>query len=233
MQPDVYLFLYDFPHRKGEDILLEFVLQGLKPAGVIAAPKKKLANGGDVPVFSPLPLLPAHDPSRVCASFDIPYHVIPHEDAGAIEEILTSDAIGIIGGARIIPAKVIELFRYGVINYHPGPIPETSGLDSFFWMIEKNASPAITTHYIDGRVDAGRLIEKLPVSVHLEDTAATLNYKLYLAQLESHRKIVTSLVKAQVPDSTPIDRPAKNQPMNHDQKLEVKSRLGAWLRNWS
>lgn len=233
MQPDVYLFLYDFPHRKGEDILLECVLQGLKPAGVIAAPKKKLTNGGDAPVFRPLPFLSAHEPSRICANFDIPYHVIPHEDAGAIKEILTSDAIGIIGGARIIPAKVIELFRFGVINYHPGPIPETSGLDSFFWMIEKNANPGITTHYIDGRVDAGRLIEKLPVSVHLEDTAATINYKLYLTQLESHRKIVNSLRNAKVPESTPIDRPAKNQPMSRHQKLEVISRLDIWLRSWS
>lgn len=233
MRPDVYLLLYDFPHRKGEDILLECLLQGLKLTGVIAAPKKKLSTGGDLPVFSSLPLMPAHEPSRVCADFGISYHVIPHEDAGAIKEILTDNAIGIIGGARIIPAKVIELFRFGVINYHPGPIPETSGLDSFFWMIEKNASPEITAHYIDGRVDAGRLIGKTPVSVHMEDTAATINYKLYLAQLESHRRIVESLRNARIPESSPIDRQAKNQPMNRSQKLEVHSKLDSWLRNWS
>ena len=45
--------------------------------------------------------------------------------------------IGIISGARIIDKKIIKLFKYGIINLHPGKIPETSGLDSFFGQLKK------------------------------------------------------------------------------------------------
>ena len=66
--------------------------------------------------------------------------------------------LGIISGARIIDKKIIKLFKYGIINFHPGKIPETSGLDSFFWTIKKNIYPSVTAHFIDQYVDRGKIL---------------------------------------------------------------------------
>ena len=64
----------------------------------------------------------------------------------------------IISGARIIKRDVIKLFANGIVNFHPGMIPETSGLDSFHHSIAQNCSMGVTVHLIDHRVDAGKFI---------------------------------------------------------------------------
>lgn len=226
----VYVFAYDFPHRKSEDIILSCFLNGVRLGGVIAAPRKELQPVSSWRGFEPLPLQAPVHPAGLCRQLGIPYYVTPHEDENYIARIVPDNAIAIIGGARIMPEAVIRRFSRGIVNYHPGPIPETSGLDSFYWMIEKGAAPKVTAHYIDARVDAGSLIEFRKIAVSEDDTPATINYKLYVAQLASNKWLADQLAKGEVPSATPIDRPIKNRPMPNEMRRSALKRFPDWLR---
>ena len=49
----------------------------------------------------------------------------------------------------------------GIINFHPGLIPEARGLDTPQWCIYDGIPLGVTSHFIDSKVDAGRIIERV------------------------------------------------------------------------
>ena len=59
-----------------------------------------------------------------------------------------------IAGARILKRPVIDRFSIGIINFHPGLIPEARGLDALLWSIRGDLPLGVTSHLIDERVDA-------------------------------------------------------------------------------
>ena len=67
-----------------------------------------------------------------------------HDKIEVIEDIRDrlKAKIALISGARILKKEIIDLFDNGIINFHPGKIPETSGLDSFLYY-RKNCSPEL------------------------------------------------------------------------------------------
>jgi hypothetical protein len=229
MHAPLYLFTYDFPHVKSEQIVLGCVRGGATIAGILAAPRIELQKRSEWRGFSPLPILEPLGPGRLADNLGIPYFRVPHGDADEIRRIVPPGSIAIIGGARILKADVIKLFDGGIVNYHPGKIPETSGLDSFYWMLEKEVPPVVTTHFIDSRVDAGRLIGYESVQLDANDTPATVVYKLHLAELRSHASVVDCIVAGNAIDSVPISRPTSNRPMTDEQKRQAFRKFGSWL----
>lgn len=225
----IYVFVYDFPHRKSEAILLEFLRQEIEIAGVLAAPRVELKKYADWRGYVDLPgPAPAH-PKTLADALGVPYHVVSHSDTAAIRSIVNSDALGIIGGARIIPSDVIEIFKFGIINYHPGKIPETSGLDSFYWMLAKRAPAMVTTHFIDSRVDAGRIIGYESIELVKEDTPATVAYKIFCSEMSAHSKILRSIKEGSAIESFPASRPSKNEPMTNEERRNAMNEFRAWL----
>ena len=141
--------------------------------------------------------------------------------------------IAIISGARIIKKNIIDLFHYGVINYHPGSLPETSGLDSIYWMIEKNVRPLASAHFIDSKVDAGELIDESSISVNLGDTLEIIKKNLYLAQLKLHKKICQKIANNEVFETQTIVRLFKNSSMTKEQKELSLKKFIDWKKYYS
>ena len=118
------------------EILIELNSTGIKNVLVIGAPRVDLENKNQdfLKISSAQKLI---HPRDLCAKFDYEYIVCPHDN---LKEVITFTSlqksnIGIISGARILKKSIIKIFKYGIINYHPGPLPDTSGLDSLYWMI--------------------------------------------------------------------------------------------------
>jgi len=92
--------------------------------------------------------------------------------------------IGLIAGARILSKAVIQSFTKGIINFHLGLIPEMRGLDCVQWAIYEGLPLGITSHLIDERVDAGRIIERQILPEYSDDTLLDLSERLHQWQLE-------------------------------------------------
>ena len=172
----ICLFAYDFPHFKSEHGLKTLLSYGHNISLVIAQPFKKLS----VPRsnFKISPKLPVNgDLKTICELNNIPYLVLDHDSLKAHENIVKYKAqLGIILGARILKVATINMFIDGILNIHPGKIPENRGLDNFKWSLINNIQMANTAHLIDKKIDMGALVKVSETKVFKDDSL----YDFYL-----------------------------------------------------
>ena len=229
----ITVFAYAFPHKKTYDFLNIIKSHGFNNVTVIGAPKVKLKNITGGSLFHKLPVFsPRIDCDSLCKVLGFRFVESHHNDVDNIKNNLTAQELSgsvLIAGARIISEEIISLFDSGIVNFHPGKIPETSGLDSFYWMIQSGAQPGITVHEIDYRVDAGQEIFFHEIELSPDDSPSIVEYKIYNGQLLALNRYL-SLVKA-CSDirTTAIDRPFKNNPMSVVEKELCLSQFDKWL----
>lgn len=89
---------------------------------------------------------------------------------------LDLDLIALGGGwPQLIPPRVINLPRYGVINTHPSLLPEFRGTDIHRWQVLHGVDRSGTTiHYVDERFDTGEILGQVAVPVSPDDTPQDL-----------------------------------------------------------
>jgi methionyl-tRNA formyltransferase len=180
----VVVFAYDFPHRKSQDFLLRLFMEGVPVHTVLAAPRVDLGIPGPS-VRSKIRHRPALHPRKVAERIGARYEVVAHdgEEALTLLRSLRPD-LGIVAGARILSAEMIDAFPAGIINFHPGLIPEVRGLDAMLWAVHEDQPQGVTAHLIDKRVDAGRILQRMPIPLQMDDTPFDLQERLYEVQLE-------------------------------------------------
>lgn len=158
------VFGYAFPHWKTQQGLVSMVTHGIRPDLVLLAPRKVLAVPQSdyrvAPRGSDESLL---DPQRLCEALGLPCRVAAHEESPAAD-------LGVILGARILPRCVIDRFKTGIVNLHPGILPGNRGLDNLKHSIVDGLPIGVTAHFIDERVDMGRIIATRSVPVYWDDT---------------------------------------------------------------
>lgn len=226
----IALFAYNFPHRKTHDFIVDLAASGTRDIVVLAAEKKQLGLQDPYSYYqTSLQTCPPINTGDLCDHLNIPFYSVNHGDNNRISKIGDKHqfALAIIAGARIICRDVIALFPSGIINFHPGKIPETSGLDSFFYTIRNNTPAGVTTHFIDYRVDAGEQIFFDEVRIVGSSTPETVVENIYQLQRVALRRVLSMLSDEHIP-STPIVRGVKNSPMTPKEKIEAISHFVGW-----
>ena len=176
------MFAYDFPHRKTEDFIIYCSINNIKIDYIIAAKWKNL-RFKKLPFKTKLNIRPKFHPKEIAAKFNIPYLVMNHNSNECIDFLSNiKPYIGIIAGARILPSKVINKFSIGIINLHPGDIPEVRGLNSSLRAIKNNKSQVVTSHLIDNKIDSGIILFKKEIDLSENDSIFDINEKLYHTQ---------------------------------------------------
>jgi len=225
MKYKILVFAYDFPHMKSHDMLKIFHEFKLDPI-VICSPftllKKKIVSKIEFPSIE--------SQKNLCKKFNFKYYKKKHTDYNFIKKIIIKHKIniGLITGARIIKEDIINLFNFGIINYHPGELPNLRGLDTFFWMIKKKINPAITVHFIDKNIDLGNKIFMKKISVYKSDTINRLKKRLYNNQLECHRNICSLLKNHKKIKYNKIKFLKKNKTLNNKEKKLIINEFKIW-----
>ena len=157
----VGVFSYNFKHWKSQATIQNLILGGYKPAVIFASDPVKLDFYQSKIRVSPKDLFLWH-PRHLAEIYDIPYHVVEHnsEETSRYIEDYNLD-IGVIAGARILKPIAFNNFRLGVLNSHPGLLPQ-----------------GVTVHLIDSYIDKGLLVEQQPVNVYRDDTMVELTSRL-------------------------------------------------------
>lgn len=188
---NIVIFSYDFPHKKSQEGLLELHLNGYRPTLVIGAPPVKLKFPTSEERIAPRGLS-YHHPEDVCRCLGINYVVMGHadEDLKTLLGILKPD-LGIVLGARILKKAVIDLFKIGILNMHPGILPGNRGLDNLKWSVLNDLPIGVTAHLIDEYVDRGRFICSQNVEVYKDDTLRDV----FLRQQDVERKMMLDALK--------------------------------------
>ena len=170
------IFTYNFKHKKSYEGLVQLFLNGYKPKCILAA------NPVNINFYQSKIRLSTKDldythPKDIADKFNIPYYIVDHRSDDCVDIIKKYDLdLGIILGARILKEKIINSFNYGILNMHPGLLPENRGLD--------NIKQGVTIHLIDKYIDRGYLIDRKTIDVYKDDTLVDILLRLQNLELQ-------------------------------------------------
>ncbi len=82
----------------------------------------------------------------------------------------------VFGGTRIIRGDILEHPRHGVINSHPGLLPDCRGSASPAWSVYHDIPIGSSTHFCDNGIDTGELLLRREVPVKRGMTYEDLCY---------------------------------------------------------
>jgi len=71
----------------------------------------------------------------------------------------------VFGGTRIIRGNILDFPKDGVINSHPGLLPECRGSASPAWSVYHDIPIGSSTHFCDNGIDTGHLLIRREVLV--------------------------------------------------------------------
>lgn len=102
------------------------------------------------------------DVAARCRTTNIPYHVVEnHNNPACIDLIRAADIhLAVLGDTRIIKESVMLECNLGIINVHPGLLPEIRGNNPYVWAILEGKAQGVTVHFIDKGVDTGPILLK-------------------------------------------------------------------------
>jgi len=192
------VFAYNFEHKKTQEGLLHLFLNGYKPECIFAANPVKLNFYQSKIRVTPKNLSYEH-PRKVAKKLRIPYHVVVHNSKDCVKLVKKFKLdLGIILGARILKSDVINTFKIGVLNMHPGMLPDNRGLDNLKWAILKNFPQGVSCHLIDRHVDKGNLIVQEQIPVFNDDTLVDIFLRIQNKELQLMIKSIEILNKRKV-----------------------------------
>lgn len=93
-------------------------------------------------------------------------------DSKCVDELVSEYGItlaiqGDVGS--IISKDIIDLFTDGIVNFHPGDLPEYRGCSAPEWQILEQKNVICTCHYLDEGIDTGDIICKQQLNINLEN----------------------------------------------------------------
>jgi len=175
---NIGVFAYNFPHWKTQQGIQNLILAGYKPEVILAADPVQLNFYQSKIRVSPKDLYLVH-PKEIADRYKILYKVVVHNSKETSDIVKKLDLdLGIILGARILKPIAFKDFNYGVLNLHPGLLPENRGLDNIKWAILDDIPQGVTTHLIDESIDRGRLILKEKIKIYKDDSLIDLNIRI-------------------------------------------------------
>jgi|TARA_B110000881_G_C18568961_1_gene514454 methionyl-tRNA formyltransferase len=83
----------------------------------------------------------------------------------------------VFGGTRIIRGEILDYPKDGVINSHPGLLPECRGSASPAWSVYHDIPIGSSTHFCDNGVDTGNLLMRREIPVKRGVTYEDLCYE--------------------------------------------------------
>ncbi len=94
---------------------------------------------------------------------------------------------------HVIPSALLENASKGSINWHPGT-PDYPGIGcTNFAIYHQEKVFGMTCHYMEKKVDSGKIIEVRRFAVVVDDTVESITYKCYDLIFESFCNIINAL----------------------------------------
>jgi methionyl-tRNA formyltransferase len=99
----------------------------------------------------------------------------------------------VLGPSRILRPHILSIPRVGVLNSHPGLLPDYRGLDVIPWAIYNGDPLGVTIHFVDPGIDTGDVVAQRRFEVRPGDTLASLRRKADAIMGELMAEVVSEL----------------------------------------
>ena len=134
--------------------------------------------------------------------YKIPFVLINTKNRNYEFEILKElkkfqiEFICLAGYMKIISDKIVNKFEKKIINIHPSLLPKFKGLNTFERALEnKEKKTGCTVHYVNNKMDDGRIILKKKFYIHMKDRVETLKYKTQKLEYKAYPEAIIKIFR--------------------------------------
>tara|TARA_B100000686_G_scaffold173983_1_gene181143 strand:- start:625 stop:1362 length:738 start_codon:yes stop_codon:yes gene_type:complete len=177
-----YLLLKEHPY--GREMLRQILSEGFIPAIVIS--EDSVIGDEEREKFlkriegNPLaPTIESQLAGLAESGVDVPHVEVPIHNSEQVMPYIADMSLDLVvfGGTRIIRGEILDHPRDGVINSHPGLLPDCRGSASPAWSVYHDIPIGSSTHFCDNGIDTGELLLRREVSVKRGMTYEDLCYE--------------------------------------------------------
>jgi len=136
--------------------------------------------------------------------YKIPYLLINTSDYNYENKILLYlkkykiSFICLAGYMKIIPKRIIKIFERKIINIHPSLLPKFKGLNTFNRVLKnEEIMTGCTVHYVNDKLDDGKIITKKFFYVSNDDNEVTLKQKTQKLEYRAYPEAITKIFRNQ------------------------------------
>ena len=104
--------------------------------------------------------------------------------------------ICLAGFMKILSKKFIKKFYGKIVNIHPSLLPKYKGLNTHEKALKNNDKySGCTVHYVNDKVDSGKIILQKKVKIKKKDSLNTLTKKVLLEEHKLYPKAISKVFK--------------------------------------
>jgi methionyl-tRNA formyltransferase len=172
MSDKTFVFMVLEEHPYGREMLMQLMNAGHVPMAIIEESSaiseeekgkflERIKGHRVAPTFTEL-----------LEGYDVPRHKVAHHNKKACRLLLEelNPDLGVLGGTRIIRDRILRIPKDGMLNAHPGLLPEVRGSASPAWSVYYDIPIGSTAHFIDPGIDTGDIVGKREIPIHRGDT---------------------------------------------------------------
>ena len=172
MSDKQFVFMVLEEHPYGREMLMQIMNAGHYPMAII----EETSDIAEEEKGKFLERIKGH---RVAPTFtellegkDIQRYKVPHHNKKTCRQLLQelNPDLGVLGGTRIIRDRILSIPPEGMLNAHPGLLPEVRGSASPAWSVYYDIPIGATCHFIDPGIDTGDIVGKREILIHKGDT---------------------------------------------------------------
>ena len=95
---------------------------------------------------------------------------------------------------KILSKRFVRIFKGKIVNIHPSLLPKFKGLNTFQRVLNsKEKYTGCTVHYVDEKLDNGKIIVKRKISISNKDDIVTLKKKVQLEEYKAYSNAIRKI----------------------------------------
>ena len=139
---------------------------------------------------------------KYAKKYNIPYFFINTKIKNYENKILINlknykiNFICLAGYMKIISNKIIKNFKKKIINIHPSILPKYKGLNTYARMLKnKEVKAGCTVHYVNEKLDNGKIIIKKIFYISSEDDERLLKQKTQRLEYKAFPEAIVNIFR--------------------------------------
>lgn len=108
--------------------------------------------------------------------------------------------LAVLGDVPILRRPFLDAFGGDCLNAHPAPLPEVRGGGSVYFTLARGLRPAVSVHIVSEEVDAGEILDVVPLRVRPRESIPSLSLRLGVSGADALADVVRRIIDGeQVP----------------------------------
>lgn len=141
----------------------------------------------------------------------IPFFFVQNHNAPETQRLVKSLSLDLLlngGTPRILKADLLRAPTLGVLNCHPGLLPQFRGCTCVEWSVYLDEPVSNTVHFMDEGIDCGPIVMSEPVTLSRSDDYVGVRIKVYRHNLDLMARGVKKILQGNL---APGDLPPQGE----------------------